>query len=407
MSGTSALAITQWQIAAQQPPHLACIAPWEGMSDMYRESLYEGGIPMISFTSFATIGACGLNGIDNQAAMALKYPLMNAYWRDKIADFSKITVPAYVCAGWNHFHLRGTINAYRKLGSKDKWLRAHREFEWPDFYSNKRLQELKTFFDRYCKDINNGWELTPRVRLDVMDAYDEDYLTERSEDAFPLKRTQYQKLYLDASSMSLARQPVQAESLCQYDAQTGQAEFDIAFNEGTELTGYIKLHLFVEADGHDDMDLFVTIKKLHANKTEIPVTLFSGTAPHPGSWGKLRVSHRELDPELSTEFQPVQAHTSEQKLAAGQIVEVDIEINPTSRYWHAGEILRLQVAGRYIRDEHWIEPLMWETSNQGQHVIHTGGQHDSYLQVPIIEAKYDRSKPFVVDESKHPSHPIF
>ena len=105
MAGSSALAISQWHIAAQQPPHLACIAPWEGMSDMYRESLYEGGIPCIQFTNFATAGACGLNGIDDQGAMAEKYPLMNGYWEDKIPDFSKITVPAYVTAGWNHFHL--------------------------------------------------------------------------------------------------------------------------------------------------------------------------------------------------------------------------------------------------------------------------------------------------------------
>lgn len=77
MAGSSALAISQWHIAAQQPPHLACIAPWEGMSDMYRESIYEGGIPSIAFTRFATLGAAGLNGIDDQGAMGLKYPLMN------------------------------------------------------------------------------------------------------------------------------------------------------------------------------------------------------------------------------------------------------------------------------------------------------------------------------------------
>jgi predicted acyl esterase len=139
MAGTSALAISQWQIAALQPPHLACIAPWEGMSDMYRESLYEGGIPMITFTDFATAGACGNNGIDDMGAMARKYPLLNAYWEDKIADFSKIEVPAYVTACWNHFHLRGSIIGYRNISSKNKWLRAHREFEWPDFILFKKL----------------------------------------------------------------------------------------------------------------------------------------------------------------------------------------------------------------------------------------------------------------------------
>ncbi|KAK3649243.1 hypothetical protein LTR56_007084 [Elasticomyces elasticus] len=37
MAGNSYLAISQWFIAAQQPPSLKAIAPWEGLSDLYRE----------------------------------------------------------------------------------------------------------------------------------------------------------------------------------------------------------------------------------------------------------------------------------------------------------------------------------------------------------------------------------
>lgn len=407
MSGSSALAISQWHIAAQQPPHLACIAPWEGCSDMYRESIYEGGIPAIAFTRFATLGAAGKNGIDDQGAMGLKYPLMNAYWRNKIPDFSKIQVPMYVTAGWNHFHLRGTIMAYRMAGSKEKWLRAHREFEWPDYYTPENIEELKRFFDRYCKGIHNGWESTPRVRIDVQDAYDELHEERRPEAEFPLARTCYRQLHLDAATMGASYEPVAAESSVSYDANEGQAEFDYTFVEDTEITGYMKLHAWVEVAGHDDMDLFITIKKIGADGVELPMCVFGDSAPHPGAWGKLRVSHRELDPEQSTDFQPIQSHERELKLSPGEIVPIDVEINPTSRFWRAGEKLRVQICGRYIRDEHWIEPLIWETDNAGQHVIHTGGRYDSYLQIPVIGPKHDRTKPFVVDEAKHPSHPIF
>lgn len=407
MAGSSALAISQWHIAAEQPPHLACIAPWEGMSDMYRESLYEGGIPCIQFTNFATAGACGQGGIDDQGAMAEKYPLMNAYWEDKIPDFSKIEVPAYVCAGWNHFHLRGSVIGWRKMASKRKWLRTHREFEWPDFYSREGVAELKAFFDRYCKGVRNGWESTPRVRIAVQDRFDEDWCAARPEKEFPLARTRYERLHLDAASMGMADEPLGVEAHVRYDGQTGQAEFDYVFAEETELTGYPMLRLWVEAEGHDDMDLFVTLKKLSTAGVEQSVTVFGGTAPHPGAWGKMRVSHRELDPELSSDFQPVQAHRCEQKLAPGEIVPVDIEINPTSRIWHAGETLRVQVAGRYLRDPHWIEPLVWEADNKGDHVIHTGGRYDSYLQIPVIPPKYDERTVFVVNEDEHPTHPIF
>lgn len=50
--GNSWLGIAQWFIAAEQPPHLKCIAPLEGASDLYREILCRGGIPQIPFWAF-------------------------------------------------------------------------------------------------------------------------------------------------------------------------------------------------------------------------------------------------------------------------------------------------------------------------------------------------------------------
>lgn len=36
-------------IAAEKPPHLKAIAPWEGIGDFYRESICRGGIPNYAF----------------------------------------------------------------------------------------------------------------------------------------------------------------------------------------------------------------------------------------------------------------------------------------------------------------------------------------------------------------------
>ena len=63
----------------------------------------------------------------------------------------------------------------------------------------------------------------------------------------------------------------------------------------TEITGYMKLRLWVEADGHDDMDMFVNIRKLDDEGKYLPISSWAPT--HPGAWGQMRVSHRELDPE--------------------------------------------------------------------------------------------------------------
>jgi predicted acyl esterase len=147
----------------------------------------------------------------------------------------------------------------------------------------------------------------------------------------------------------------------------------------------MKARLWVEADGHDEMDLFLTVLKLDEKGEWLPTSVMG--QPHPGAWGRLRVSQRELDPELSTDFQPVQSHRKQEKLRPGEIVPVDIAFYPFSRIWHKGQILRLQIAGRYFR-EGWFEPFGWATDNAGRHVVHTGGECDSYLQIPVVPPKY-------------------
>lgn len=386
MSGNSGVAMHQWGIAAECPPHLKCIAPWESTTDLYRESFFEGGIPALSFNKFIAAQVTGPNGVDDQVAMAKMYPFMNAYWNDKRPDFSKVRIPVYQTAGWSHFHLPGSFNAFRKCKSRLKWLRAHRDFEWPDTYNPDNLEDLKRFYDRYLKGIHNGWEMTPRVRLDIMDAYDCDYQTQRAETGFPIpERTQYKKLYFDASDLTLKNDPVSDEANASYDPAEGQLEFDYVVPEDIEVTGYMNLHLFVSCKGHDEMDMFVNIQKATSDGEWVP--WYTLDEPHPGAWGKCRVSRRELDPKLSKNHIPILSNTYEDKLEDGKVYTVDIAIVPTSRVYHKGERFRVQIAGRYIR-EGWFEPLSWDTDNGGVHIVHTGSAYESYIEIPVIEPRY-------------------
>ena len=77
MAGNSFVAMTQLRIAAQQPPHLAAIAPWEASSDMYRDLLMEGGIPALTFNEFIVSSLSGPGRVDDLVANALRYPLMH------------------------------------------------------------------------------------------------------------------------------------------------------------------------------------------------------------------------------------------------------------------------------------------------------------------------------------------
>ena len=388
--GNSGGAMPAWRIAAQQPPHLSCIAPWEGTSDMYRESICVGGIPSGSFDRMIVNGIGCSGWIEDLNENLKLHPHFDAYWQNKAVDFEKILCPTYLTAGWCHFHLRGSLEGFRRLRTAQKWLRIHREFEWRDAYHYENLEDLRRFFDRYLKEIRNGWEYTPVVRMDVMDAYAFDLCGRREETDFPLRRTEYRRLYLDADSRSAEYAPFSAESELQYNADDMHAcaTFDHVFREDTEISGYMRLRLWVECRGHDDMDLFIWIKKLGQDGQYVPIHCMD--QPYRGAWGYLRVSARELDEALSTDFQPVQAHKRTLKLAPGEIVPIDVEIWPHSRFWHSGEALRVEIAPAFVPTEWYEDERMgFVTDNGGKHVIHTGGQYESYLQIPVIPPKYE------------------
>jgi len=43
-------------------------------------------------------------------------------------------------------------------------LRVHETQEWHNLYQKSAIDDLHRFLDRYLKEIENGWETTPRVR---------------------------------------------------------------------------------------------------------------------------------------------------------------------------------------------------------------------------------------------------
>ena len=81
------------------------------------------------------------------------------------------------------------------------------------------------------------------------------------------------------------------------------------FDQETVLVGYPKAHLWVEARGADDMDLFVLVQKLDAHGTPLQAFTVPNQSAmvhdltdhgatilrYKGSDGRLRVSLRQLD----------------------------------------------------------------------------------------------------------------
>ena len=400
MSGTSYLAVSQWFTAAEQPPHLAAINPWEGVSDVYRDLVMRGGMPDTGFTQQLQDGSTfGKNQKEDVLGEAERYPLMTQLWEDKIPAFDRIAVPAYVVASYsNTLHTAGTFRAWRRLGSEQKWLRIHNTQEWPDYYDEANVEDLRRFFDRYLKDVDNDWEQTPRVRYSLLDLAGGDRVGLEA-DAFPPAGVTSKKYYLDGRTRSLTTTAPAAEVPAAYGAQANPSavSFITRFEQETVLVGYPKAHLYVEAKGSDDMDLFVLVQKLDAYGTPLQAFTVPNQSAmahdltdhgatvlrYKGSDGRLRVSMRHLDESLATDDVPAHTFDRVEKLSPGEIVDIEIDLLPVGLVFHPGEQLRFIVSAGNLLGTLMPGIREYVGANSGQHVIHTGGEHASYLQLPV------------------------
>jgi predicted acyl esterase len=175
--------------------------------------------------------------------------------------------------------------------------------------------------------------------------------------------------------------------------------FTYRFTADTQLTGYLKAHLWVEAQDAGEVDIFVLVEKLDKDGNLLVPDEMSARQyipiPPAGTHGRIRVSLRKLDSKLSRDFIPIQSFDQPQMLHPGEIVPVDIAIMPASEVFHAGQQLRLTIAGHEFLAPPatqantgvlaFMSPLPpLPTNNAGVHLIHGGGDHQSFLQIPVI-----------------------
>jgi predicted acyl esterase len=394
LCGVSYLAMSQWAVAALNPPHLKAIIPWEGASDQYREFVYQGGLRETKFfPSFYEYMVRPRQNPAYQASPDLveeskQHPLNDDFWAAMRPNLSAITVPALVCTSWSDhgMHTRGSMEGFKQIASRYKWLYTHGRRKWETFYSDEAKAAQLQFFDHFLKGHDNGMPGVPRVRLEVRQTLGK--YAVRHEPAWPVPGAVATVWYLDADGAALVREPQEKEASVTYrtsengDASADRAEFSIRFDRDTELTGNIKLKLWVSPLHAPDADLFVGIRKFDATGAEVHFFGYQGASNDIVAKGWLRLSERELDPARSTPEQPWHAHHSMQKVSPGDIVAVEIEILPSSTLFEAGSSLRLDVEGRELIDYPGFGHD--DTVNDGDHRIHTGGRYNSYLLVPQI-----------------------
>jgi hypothetical protein len=159
------------------------------------------------------------------------------------------------------------------------------------------------------------------------------------------------------------------------------------FEDDTEITGPLAAMLWVSSET-EDMDLFLTLRNFDPQGNEVLETGQQGT-PVPVAKGWLRVSHRELDPDLSLPYRPYHKHRRRLYLSPGEIVQVQVEIWPTSMVFKKGHRIRLDIQPR---DGVGSAGYMHYHAdyNTGMNTVYAGGEYESFLLLPVIPKSNQR-----------------
>lgn len=402
MAGNSALAISQWFVAALNPPSLKAIAPWEGMGDLFREQFVRGGIfSMSNFDLITKEIIKGGSGVEDFAEMYRRRPTANVYWNDKRVDMTKIRTPAFICGSdVSGIHTMGSVRAWLEMPDERKWLKWSPYQEWFELYSvHESNEELAVFFDRYLKGLENGWEKTPKVRWSVLQFGDRKAIDDIVLDDYPVPNTEYRELYLQSGGM-LSSEPQKETAVQEYNSEKfgSAAEFDYTFTEHGRLLGLPKAELYMSCPDNDDMCVFVIVRKkdkdgkvlMHLNFPveatpvkcidEIPEKQRASLNLHQGSVGQLRASHRKIDESKSIHPQfPFHPHDVEEKIPPGEIIKLEIGIWNVSIDFEAGESVNIAVSTHQNHckgvtltphNRRWVDSIpAWQSSS---HILRQG-----------------------------------
>jgi hypothetical protein len=379
-SGISWYAMIGWRVAALQPPHLAALIAWEGLTDFYREWGRQGGLLTNGFTGMWWNSQVEVQRNTDDAADWIdelkRRELDDEYYRARSTDLSRVEVPLLSAGNWGalHLHLRGNLEGWAGAASKHKWLVVHSGTHIDPYYTDWGKDLQLRFLDRFLKGRDDATEGLPPVRLAIRRGSDIEW---RDEQEWPLARTRWRELYLSAHGLQWERPG---------DGETPYpATFELVSSEPIELTGPVALRLWVSSQ-QEDFDVFARLDLIDANGTRVePIGPQGALTPVPAAMGWLRASHRKLDADRTRPYRPFHTHDEIQPLVAGEPTLLEVEIWPTSITLQAGERLRLDLR---VDDSDLSWPG-WH-NDPGDHrpardvAILVGGEHASHLLVPVI-----------------------
>ncbi len=426
--GQSYYARMQWCMATQNPPGLACIAPYDGNVDTYRASAYTGGIPGEFPSIWFNQNVRVVNGSPAAGPRRLldwdypgevrKHPTYDAFWKERapLELLHKARAPAFSIGVWRKvdLHLNGNIVGFQRYGGPKKLLvfgsaSVHEAVQ--DFSSIGFHQKwLLPFYDFHLKGKATGWDREPAVRWYVGGTGEL-----RSDTQWPPSDIRYRTFHLrkspsasvtslnDGSLTETAPDANEPDTIFDYpdpgwrvgvvgfgpDGRPDPVRRVITFTSaplehGLEIAGPIKLDLWASSS-REDTDFIVKLSEQYPQNAEERA---NGVQPRYQivTKGWLRASHRALAPKLSTDYAPWYTHSKPQKLLPGKAYRFEIAVMPTAHHFGEGSRIRLELANADSSVTEFVFAHEYAPYKVGRDTIYHNAKRPSRLFLPLIES---------------------
>ncbi|MFN0154915.1 MAG: CocE/NonD family hydrolase [Gaiella sp.] len=444
--GRSYGGLVQWQLAHLQHPNVACIAPQVIHDDYFWDGYWTGGAFQLALTLGAAalwtsalslitgpsardvvlndrvFGHLPLIDLD-EVAIGRRVDYWRLWWEHQVNDDywqafrhrpELVTVPIFQQGGWFDPYSGSHLRSFAAIGDRipnrvliGPW--SHEE-EIESFTGDVDLTPALTvirdhelaFFDRYLKDVDNGWEQRPPAELYVLGSN-----RWRSEREWPLPGTSFTPFYLRRGGALSAHEPGDDEPADTYDydpadpvptiggvssvltmtqgAQTPirpgpidqrrlEARRDVLvytsepLSQDLEVVGPVELVLYA-ASSAKDTDFFVRLCDVHPDGRSIFLTE-----------GVIRARYRG-----SVEGESVEL------LEPDEVAEYRIRCYPAANVFRRGHRVRVDVTSssfpRFSRNLNTGEDVGTGTRMQVAHqsVLHTS-RYPSHVLLPVVSS---------------------
>ncbi|PPK63635.1 CocE/NonD family hydrolase [Actinokineospora auranticolor] len=347
LAGGSYSGINQLLIAARKPRGLRCVAPWIAPIDTYRDMWKRGGIP-----SHTAWGARALLSAQRRATRrdGLRYFYLGLLEEDfdvtpfERVDFAAVDVPVLFLAGWTDYFLRGGVRGFEQCAAPKRlvvgnW--THEPFTTPELGA-----ELTAWLRHWLAGAGDDpTRPEANVALSRLGSDEWETLPGLPEPQWrrwrPVAEPVTVPVLPNLATAPLAA-PTDVNLMVDLVTESGMrlwgetTWFDLPVGEPLRLLGQIGLTAAVTIDDCDDVDLHARVSVVAVDGAVRQITE-----------GRLRASHRELDPDRSVRTPdgdvavPWHPHTGASPLPQGEPVDLHVEIYPVHLHLAPGERLRL------------------------------------------------------------------